>query len=206
MRAIDMARSSEWWGGRDPPTIRSGRVPSVCHRTSPPPTPVRGARPGRDARIGRGRAEPGRYRTSARRGRHLQGDDRLLARRPGARHGLADDAGVRHQRGAGRADLGEGPHLADRGIVAQHQQHRSRAVDPGPLVRRAPLPTAAAGRVGAYGRRSDVGRRMGFGEAAQGREVARPGRHAAPGGAAHRGGAVAVTGDANSPGTPGSTG
>jgi hypothetical protein len=51
-----------------------------------------------------------------------------------------------------------------------------------------------------------VGRRMGFGEAAQGRDVARPGGHAAPGGAADRGGTVAVTCDANSPGTPGPTG
>jgi hypothetical protein len=190
----------------DPPTIRLGWVPSVCHRASPPPATVHGARPGRDARFGGRCAEPGRYRTRARGGRHLQGYDRLLAGRPGARQGPADDAGVRRQRGTGRADLGQGPHLADRGIVPQHEQHRTRAVDPGPLVRRAPLPTTAAGRVGAYGRRSDVGRRMGFGEAAQGRDVARPGGHAAPGGAADRGGTVAVTCDANSPGTPGPTG
>ncbi|MFE0453655.1 hypothetical protein ACFW2D_20625 [Streptomyces sp. NPDC058914] len=56
--------------------------------------------------------------------------------------------------------------------MAQHEDDRARAGDPDPLVQRAPLPPARAGRVGPHRGRFGVRGGMGLGETAQGREVA----------------------------------
>lgn len=94
------------------------------------------------------------------------------ARVPCGRRRPAHHPRVGHQRGARGAHFAEGPHLADGRVVAQYQDDRARAGDPGAFVQRAPLPTAPAGGVGPHSGRSGMGGGMGLGEAAQGREVA----------------------------------